>query len=94
MPPWPVRPEPPFAKLPLWVTTGDSWEKESELEKVGEVMRRGHDSPSSKPPPPKVPTPRPSRLSSTGTDNRPSEQERDIAPICENLTSLENEKTP
>ena len=84
LPLWPARPQLPLAKLHPWVTTGSSWEEGSELEKAEEVMRRGHDSPSSNSPPPKVLTPRPSRLSSTGTDSRLSEQERDIAPICEN----------
>ena len=93
---WPVRPQLPLSKLHPWVMTGSSWGEGSEPEKVEEVMRKGHDSPSSKLLPPKVPTPHPSRLSSTGTDSHLPEQVRDIAPICENLTSslLENEETP
>ena len=62
--------KPPFTKLTPWVTTGSSWEGGSELDKEEERMRRGHDSPSSTTPPPKAPTPRPSKQSNTGTDRQ------------------------
>ena len=93
-PSWTARPQPPLSKLSPWVTMRNSWEEGSEPEKLEEAMRRGHNSPSSKPPPPKTLTPYPSRLSNTGTDSHLSEQERDMAPICKNSSSsLENKET-
>ena len=68
--PWKSRTEPPRGKaFPRW-RKGNNTEEGAEPLTEEEVMRTGHGSPTSTPPPPKVPPPCPTRWTSGGTDSR------------------------